>query len=252
MIGRESLFMGQNVVHLPVVDSTNAYCAMLAASGNTPEGTVVWADEQVQGRGQRGRIWQSNQGENLLVSYLLLPTFLKAHEQFDLSRAVALGVCWAVSEFVDAEVRIKWPNDILVNGQKVAGILIENGLRGSFLSYSVCGIGLNVNQTEFDGLPNATSLAVVSQRPLGRAHVLDRLSAWLEAAYLMLRSGNSAHLRAMFEDGLFMKGHWAQVRMGEQTTEIYIEGTLPDGRLLARYRNGGQLSLLHHEVHWIL
>lgn len=252
MIGQSTLFMGQNVIHLPRVDSTNAHCAALATAGAAPEGTVVWADAQTSGRGQRGRVWQSSVGQNVLASYLVLPTFLKAHQQFDLSRAVALGVFWAVRSMVVGEVRIKWPNDILVNGRKVAGILIECGLRGSAMGYAVCGIGLNVNQTEFEGLPNATSLALEMGRKFDRAEVLQALSAQLEGTYLLLRAGKAKQVRALFDTNLFRVDDWVELRLNGQPSQLFILGTQPDGRLLAKTRSGQQLALMHHELEWML
>ena len=122
------------------------------------EGTVVLAKEQTSGRGQVNNTWESSYGDNLLMSIVLYPEFLHAGNQFLLSKFVSLAIVDFLSYYLE-NVTIKWPNDIYVGNKKIAGVLIENSLRGAFISSSVVGIGLNVNQTEFSSsIPNPTSL----------------------------------------------------------------------------------------------
>lgn len=184
----ENLIFGSSVVHLQTVDSTNNYAANLILQPNVAEGTVIMADFQSDGRGQRGNHWQSEPGSNLTVSYILYPVFLYVNEQFVLSKAVALGIADLLTQYGCEDVQIKWPNDVMVCGRKIAGILIENSVQGSAMKHAVVGIGLNVNQSSFpDGL-SATSLALQSGEQQDLKRVLQDLSSCLQARYLQIRA----------------------------------------------------------------
>lgn len=155
-----------NFLWLEQADSTNTWLKLQLASadaGRLSHGFVVAAVEQTAGRGQRGNSWEAEPGCNLTFSVLLRPDNIDAAEQFYISEAVALAVADAVDAHLAAHsqsCRVKWPNDIYVGDQKIAGILIENSLAGRRIDSSICGIGLNVNQREFrSDAPNPVSMA---------------------------------------------------------------------------------------------
>ena len=140
------------------MDSTNNYIAKLAKEGKLDSGTVIMADEQFEGRGRRGTDWSAEAGKNLTMSLFTKDVNMSVDRQFNLTKIVALSVHrYLFNQGVDA--RIKWPNDLLVNDRKICGVLIENQIRGMEISESVIGIGLNVNQENFDDL-NATSMSL--------------------------------------------------------------------------------------------
>ncbi len=147
--------LGQNQVHLSCVDSTNNYAANLLKTGDVVSGTVILADEQTNGRGQRGSAWQSKPGMNLQFSAIWLPKNINTQNHRVLNFAVSVSIIRFLKK-KGIEGQIKWPNDILVNGRKICGVLIENNVRGNFLSSSVIGVGLNVNQTDFGNLKAAS------------------------------------------------------------------------------------------------
>ena len=156
--------IGEEVIVLDSVGSTNNYAATALSRQELRHGTVIMAKEQTAGRGQRGREWIAAPGLDLAASVVLLPERFLATAQFDLAKAVALAVHDVVSDALrkagmdDGEARIKWPNDVLIGRNKVAGILIVNELKGAYVSSCIVGIGINVNST---GLPSelaATSL----------------------------------------------------------------------------------------------
>ena len=166
-----------NVIHLESVDSTNNYLRYLVESDPDLETyTVVVADSQTHGKGQRGNTWESEPGLNLNFSMLLRPNLLAAPKArlFDINVITALAVREALSERITRHrVFIKWPNDILVEDNKIAGILTENEFSGFALEYSIVGIGVNVNQVDFHGYPRpATSLAA----EIGEPSDITRLS----------------------------------------------------------------------------
>src|SRR5690242_12101775 len=121
---------GEPLIALPEVDSTNNYAMARIAEGPVKEGTTWFAWKQTAGKGQRGRPWQSQPGENVLLSTVLRPFRLLPSQQFMLSAAVALGVSDLVSMYAGAAVKIKWSNDVYIGDKKAGGVLIENVIRG--------------------------------------------------------------------------------------------------------------------------
>ncbi|MBQ7899530.1 MAG: biotin--[Bacteroidales bacterium] len=154
-----------DIIWIERVDSTNEEAKRRISDIDNL--SVLSAFEQTAGRGQRGNTWSSKAGENLLFSIIVKfgqdgVEPLKAYDQFVISEIAALSVVDLLA-INDIEARVKWPNDIYVGTEKICGILIENSLSGSELSHSIIGIGLNVNQTEFDpSLPNPTSMQKIS------------------------------------------------------------------------------------------
>ncbi len=236
----QTSFIGQQFHFLPVCASTNAEAhAAVVKNAATPEGMTILADQQTAGRGQRGSAWQAPAGENLTFSVLLRPTFLAVTEQFALSVAVALAghdtLRAVLPPDVAATARIKWPNDLYLADRKVGGILIENTLRGAQISASIIGIGLNVNQINFDpALPNPASLATAVGHAFDRAAVLTTLLTCLEARYLALRSGAADRQRTEYHTQLYRRGELARFAFadGRPPATGSIEGINDRGQLL--------------------
>ena len=148
--------LGRKIIQIECVDSTNNYVANLLSEGKIEHGTVILADEQTNGRGQRGATWDSNAGENLIFSMFVDTAIMSVKDQFILTQIISVAVANLISKF-GIEADVKWPNDIYIKGRKIGGILIENQIKGSFLNGSIIGIGLNINQIDFNNL-KATSL----------------------------------------------------------------------------------------------
>ena len=190
---------------MPTCHSTNDFAAQIIQSGeNVFEGTVIVTDNQTAGRGQRGNTWEASIGENLTFSIILKPNFLKASDQFQLNVAVSLGVFDFLNEFIDERLTVKWSNDIYHENQKMGGILIENTLQGYHIGYSVVGIGLNINQSQFGNL-RATSLRNVTQNPLryDLSEMLKKLLECLEKNYLQIKNNNYESLKVRYLTNLF-------------------------------------------------
>jgi len=147
------------IIELVTVDSTNNYAMKLIDQDMARHGMTVLAQEQTAGKGQRGRKWVDRKGESLLMSLIVCPQY-GLQSQFQFSATVAVAIAKYLQKCIpNGSVAIKWPNDIIINDKKSAGVLIENVIRGSQWAYSVIGLGLNVQQTEFGpDLPHATSL----------------------------------------------------------------------------------------------
>ena len=163
------------LIVLDETDSTNRYISQLC---NNPqkavaELTTVSAEFQTAGKGQRGNSWEAEKEKNLLFSFVLYPTFLEARCQFILSQIISLSIKEELDRWSD-EITIKWPNDIYVGEDKICGILIESSIKGGRITRCVAGIGLNVNQEEFESwIPNPTSIRNVTGEETDLTQLLD-------------------------------------------------------------------------------
>lgn len=214
-----TLFTGKLIKYLPSCHSTNDIAVQMIQSENMVfEGTVIITDNQTAGRGQRGNIWEASSGENLTFSLILKPNFLKASNQFQLNVAISMGVFDFLSEFIDENLSVKWSNDIYHGDKKMGGILIENSLQGYQIGHSIIGIGININQLEFNNL-RATSLRNITQNPLkyDLSEILKRLLENLEKNYLKIKNNNYESLKIKYLSNLFrfQKYHYFK-RNGQQ------------------------------------
>lgn len=150
------------IIKLDAIDSTNDYLKQLSKNSDLENYTVVMANEQTKGKGQMGAKWVSEKGKNLTMSILVNFFSLEDKNVFDLNIATALSVVNVLKNIGIPKISVKWPNDIMADSKKVAGILIENSIKADGSFTAVVGIGLNVNQTNFDELPQASSLRCVT------------------------------------------------------------------------------------------
>lgn len=226
--------MGQNLKIIDSLPSTNDYVKeQLANSKPFEEGTVIMANEQTEGRGQRGSVWKSSKGENLTFSYLLKPDFLPASSQFLLTCSVSLGLVKFLKQYIP-DVFIKWPNDIMAGNKKICGILIENTLRGQNIKNAVVGIGLNVNQTEFPALiSQATSLKKETSgtENFNRELLLKDLLRFLSEEYYMLKNSSTKKILKEYNEFLFMKHKDNVFLIDNQEVEAFLLDIEEDGFL---------------------
>ncbi len=192
-----NLFIGKKIIELESVDSTNNYLSKYINKTNVLNGSVILAHNQTKGRGQRGNSWESEDGKNLTFSIYLKTNFISVANNFLLSMAVCNSLHELVSNYCE-NTQIKWPNDLLVSGKKIAGILIENTLKGSSLNYSIIGIGLNVNQKKYTYNKNATSLYLESQNQLNKSVVLNKYFKYLELNIRKLELNRTEDIKAYY------------------------------------------------------
>ncbi len=153
-----------NIVKVDATNSTNTFLKELCQQNEVENFTVVVTKKQTSGRGQMQSVWQSDKDKNLTFSVLVKFDDLKIDNQFYLSKVISLAVHDVLVEFLPSKIMIKWPNDILADQSKIAGILIENSVKKTKIVQSIIGIGLNVNQEYFKDLPNATSMKIISDK----------------------------------------------------------------------------------------
>ncbi len=221
--------IGQKLIQLESVDSTNNYTANLLKTGGLSSGTVILADEQFAGKGQRGAEWLTEAGKNLTFSIYLEDVNLSVENQFDLSKVVALSLTALLSK-MDIFAQVKWPNDIWVNGRKISGVLIENSVSQSRGIRSIIGIGLNVNQTEFGSL-NATSIKLETGNFVPTRDVLFSFIESFNAVYEQF-SIHPEQLNALYLAHLYQLNEVRTYRDESGTFDGKIVGIEQSGRLI--------------------
>ena len=216
-------------------------------------GDIVCAEFQTAGRGQRGHVWSSGKGQNLMFTAVLCPTFLPVREQFSLSKCVALSLADTFAAFGIA-TRIKWTNDIYAGDRKIAGVLIEQNVTGTTIARSIIGIGINVNQTVFDpSLPNPVSMAQLAGHEFDREAVLDEFCNNLKTRYRQLEHGDREALGEEYRGQMYRLGVEAPFRMKEgSVVQAVIEGVAPSGALVLRHAGGLRREYAFGEVEFII
>jgi BirA family biotin operon repressor/biotin-[acetyl-CoA-carboxylase] ligase len=219
------------LIKLDAIDSTNEFLKGLSNKEDLENFTVVTAENQTKGKGQMGAVWNSEVGKNLIMSVLVKDFLSEINEIFNLNIAVATAVITALKKQNFPNLSIKWPNDILSANKKIGGILIENSIKSDGTILSIVGLGLNVNQTNFEGLPKASSLAVVMEHELNKEELLSAIVTQLEANVEESKQ-NPTSLRQQFVDLLFKKGEpMPFTNQKEEKFMAIIQGISPIGRL---------------------
>jgi BirA family transcriptional regulator, biotin operon repressor / biotin---[acetyl-CoA-carboxylase] ligase len=249
----ETLFTGINSIYLPEVDSTNLFAMNLLAKTNPPEGTCVHTAYQSAGRGQIGRFWYSSEGENLLISYILYPKPIKAIEQFILNIISGLAVRDVVRMYCD-NVKIKWPNDIYVDDKKIAGILVQNVLRGPDIKATVMGIGLNVNEQHFPSvIPNPVSIGQITSKSHDLTEIRQLLSSKLEFYYMKMKYGHHEWLKENYINTMYRINETANFKTdGETIISGKIRGINEQGKLLIQAENEDVLAFGFREIGYVI
>lgn len=229
--------IGEQFIELDTAPSTNKSAAELLRLSKLRHGAVILAHAQTAGSGQRGRSWLSEAGLDLTFSIVLRPTTLRADAQFVLSKLAALAVHDTVKAHVSAEVRVKWPNDVLVDRRKVAGILIQNELQGERVAWSIVGIGLNVNSTRFDEALAATSLALENGGTLDRMLLLVELCNRLGELWEDFEAGRTPW-QAAYTERLWSRGRWADMLLDGAPVQLRPMDVDGHGRLLVEHPGG--------------
>jgi BirA family biotin operon repressor/biotin-[acetyl-CoA-carboxylase] ligase len=176
----KTCFIVMNIIKLSAINSTNDYLKELTSKQYVENFTIVVAESQTAGRGQMGSRWDVEPGKNLTFSILVKDLLIEAAGIYHLNVAVAISIVEALEEFSIPSIKIKWPNDILAGNKKVGGILIENSFKADGKITSVIGIGLNVNQQNFDGLPKASSLAVAAGSDFDKDEIMISITKKLQ------------------------------------------------------------------------
>ena len=250
---KTSIFGRERIDHFPVIDSTNVHARMIADRG-APEGTVVVAEAQLKGKGRRGRSWFSPAGEGIYVSVILRPR-VPPSEAPQLVLMAAVAAAEALLAQAALPVSVKWPNDILVGGKKIAGILSEMRLAGDRIDHVVIGMGVNVN-TPAESLPPeiaaiATSLCAVTGRTFSRAGLLRAYLEKLEGWYALFRERRFEPIRERWLEIARIIGKQVKIAGVDRTYEGEVIDIDPTGFLILKSPDGGVQRILAGDVSMI-
>jgi BirA family biotin operon repressor/biotin-[acetyl-CoA-carboxylase] ligase len=193
------------LIKLDAIDSTNEFLKGLSNNQTLENFTVVTAENQTKGKGQMGAVWLSEPGKNLIMSVLVKDLLQDNSQLFTINRVIAVSVIEALQAFTIPELSIKWPNDIMSYNKKIGGILIENILKNNGVILSIVGLGLNVNQTDFDQLPKAASLASICKTTFDKDEILFKIIDIIKHNCLLFNKNNSSFFE-QYSDMLFKKG----------------------------------------------
>jgi BirA family biotin operon repressor/biotin-[acetyl-CoA-carboxylase] ligase len=233
--------LGRSLVALNETDSTMDD-ARAAADSGAPEGHVILADQQRRGRGSHGRVWSSPPGSDLYFSVVLRPA-LSLADLPPLTLAVGLAVADALArEAPHADVGIKWPNDVFVDGKKCAGVLVETRSVGLDPAAVIVGIGINVNRLEFepDLAGESTSLTLVTCQPVDREALLANVLLQLERRVTRFVAHGAAVIASSVEERLLYRGQQVAIDQHRGT----LLGVDADGALRLRLDTGGTVRVL--------
>ena len=255
--------IGKPFIELQSIDSTNKYAMGLIHKDLLPDGQseaqhgmAIFTHEQTGGKGQRGKNWASQKDLNIALSILLKPYPLSITDQFKLSVCVAVSIWEFFSKYAGDETKIKWPNDIYWRDRKAGGILIENVIQSSQLTvgswqWSVIGIGININQTDFDpDLPNPVSLKQITGKKNEPIELAKELCSIIEKNYQLLISENFEMLFNKYQIQLYKKNEKVKLKKGARVFETTIKRVSETGQLITQHSIEEKFEF--GEIEWLL
>lgn len=236
------------IIELDTIDSTNNYAMRLIDADTAQDGLTIIAQEQTTGKGQRGRHWKSNHGQNLLMSIIVCPS-ATLDDQFLFNAAIAVAVAECMeSLFEHWHISVKWPNDIIINDKKAGGVLIENVLRGSSWTYSIIGLGINVLQYDFPhDLPHAISL----KRASGLDFNIMSLASNIRTQIFTILCGDYTDILKRYNEYLYRINNYQLFADEEKEWKAVVLGAGKDGRLNVQLEDGSKVSYSHGTVQWV-
>jgi BirA family biotin operon repressor/biotin-[acetyl-CoA-carboxylase] ligase len=233
------MIIGSNILFIPDLPSTNSFAAQTLKDGRPGEGTVIRTNYQSAGRGHGTSGWESEADKNLLISIILYPHTISPEDQFLLSMMISLGIHDFLSSHLNG-VKIKWPNDIYVKDDKIAGILIENGIMGNRIEHTVAGIGLNINQEIFlSDAPNPVSMKMLTGKEYITDECLLQLLSCLDRRYKAALAPGGVGIPAEYNSLLYGKDEWRKYSDEEGSFTGRLLNAGPDGRARIERETGG-------------
>ena len=248
--------IGLPFTELTEVDSTNIYAMNQVKTNMAGHGAAFLAQKQWAGKGQMGKVWEAESGQNILLSVVLDPKKLVFNgselEPSIVSMLIAVGCFNFFITYAGDETRIKWPNDIYWRDRKAAGILIENSFRGPIWQWSVAGMGVNINQTEFGtGLQKAVSLKQMTGKTFQVPALAKELCSHIEAALQMVVDKGPSTLLELYNNALYKKGEQVQLDIEGKKITATICRVLSNGHLEIETENGSKQSHALGAIQWL-
>ncbi|MEI6021146.1 MAG: biotin--[acetyl-CoA-carboxylase] ligase [Bacteroidota bacterium] len=251
----ETKIVGKKRIFLPEVDSTNSYAIKLLKNVKLEEGTLVFTDYQTQGRGQRGMVWNAEPASNLIFSFILKPSFLSPENYYYLYKIAALACYDTLAKIIDTsqfDIKIKWPNDILVNQQKIGGILIENSFSENKLQWSIVGVGINVNQKMAASGFNAVSMIDLNGLEADRNLIMDSFCEIFEAYYTQLMHADFEKMDALYFSHLLGTNEWCKVLYKGKEMRIKVARIHSNGLMVMVNEQAQEFEIDVKDITWFL
>jgi BirA family transcriptional regulator, biotin operon repressor / biotin---[acetyl-CoA-carboxylase] ligase len=246
------MIIGSKIIYSESLPSTNTYAAELLQGEELPDGTIIHTGYQTAGRGHKASKWESESGKNLLFSIVLRPDMIMPSEQFLISMTLSLGVCDFIRRFIP-DCTVKWPNDIYVKNDKIAGILVENQLTGNRIDSTIAGIGININQEKFrSDAPNPVSLTMLTGRKHDLKECLDLAAHDLDSRYKQLLKEDFDGIRDEYISRLFRLNEWSGYRDNTGMFRGRIKTIGVNGMLRIERSSGDLSEYSYKEVEFIL
>ena len=247
--------IGGSFIELQSVDSTNNYARRLVHEGVAEHGMVIFAHEQIAGKGQRSKTWLSEKGANIIMTVICKPNPLKVSDQFQLSMMTAVTAQNFLAEYTEESVYIKWPNDLYYKDRKAGGILIESVIGQqsavSAWQWAIIGIGININQTTFPSeLPNPVSLKQITGKDFDTVLLAKELCNCLEKYFQQLITGNFESIFSQYNSCLYKKDKKVKLKKGNRVFEVTIKNVSPSGKLIVQH--GIEEELDFGDVEWVI
>ena len=221
-----------NIIKLDAIDSTNNYLKKIILNEGINDYTVVTAKFQTQGKGQLGTEWESEHSKNLICSVYKKEINIKVQDQFVISALVSLALIKTLRKVNLSNMHIKWPNDIMSDNKKICGILIENIVKENYIKDTVIGIGLNVNQTIFNNLPNAASIKNLIGTTCSIDEILKDLVKNVKYYFNELDKSSINSIFEKYEDALFRINKPSTFKNSNgEVFSGYIKGVSRSGKL---------------------
>jgi len=228
-------FSSKKIIVLEKVDSTNNYATAMIQKGEATDGKGVFAMEQTHGKGRRGKDWKSNKGDNIVLSITVQMQWLSMLRQFELSAAVALACHDFIVKYNPGKTSIKWPNDIFIGDSKAGGILIENLVKGTLWQWAIIGIGININQVDFEEYNlAAVSLKQITGKNFKVLELVEELHALVLKRIDELKSESFSKMLKEYNEKLFAKNRRVKLKKGNIVFETTILGVSGAGQLITK------------------
>ena len=248
-------------IELQSIDSTNNYARQQIHAGLAQQGMAIFAHQQLAGKGQRGKVWATEKGVNIIMSLLLKPQPLQITQQFQLSACVAVALQDFFMKYAGDDSKIKWPNDLYWQDRKAGGVLVESiigsrepiviGSGAGNWEWSIVGIGININQTSFpDDLPNPVSLKQITGKSFNPLELAKELCLVFNKRFTELIEDGFENIYNSYLAHLYKRMATVKLKRDNIVFEAMIEGVSPSGKLITQHAIQEEFNF--GEVEWVI
>ncbi len=243
--------IGEPFIILPTIESTNNHAKALVKAGMASNGMAIFAEEQTHGRGQQNHVWESQKGQNIILTLVADGSWFNLDAQFQLSCATALACHELFSKYAGDETSIKWPNDLFWRDRKAGGILIENVIKGNTWEKAIVGIGINLNQVVFGTMKGTpVSLKQITGKPHVAVELAKELCACLQNRYVQLQENHFGIQLEEYNRKLYKVNQPVLFQNGTDQLEATVRGVAENGQLIIEHSKTEFIE--HGKLVWLL